>query len=174
MKKFTFFAAVLFLSLACFADAGIVTHQFAKPEETIMLMNRWDDKEPRHEIKEFLRNRWDGYQEQDNYRIPEGKALVITDVDFAVGCYVDGDCRGGDLGRAFLSIENLNSKSSTSVAYLPFRYGDYTVEGGTSISMGTGIIVHYGSKITAHTTSDREGFYYMYLRGYLVNVPKGK
>jgi len=126
------------------------------------------------EFLDFYRVLPDGNREGSpggtGWRIPTGKVLVITDVDWQ---YIHPDAKPGQIQVLRLNIENLADDFIQSRAFESTVVLSNIAEGGASESMTSGFVVSSKARICPDVTPGPQGppygLQHLILRGYLTN-----
>jgi hypothetical protein len=107
------------------------------------------------------------------WRIPGGKLLVITDVDWQY-IHPDGEVAAGTIQILRLNIENLSEPRKISRAFESTVTLSSKGEGGISESMTSGFIVEPKARICPDVMpgplGPTGGLQHLILRGYLVRI----
>jgi len=154
MKKCLVLTVVLSLALTSWAFGGRVTHQGADPADHLMLVSASPDKLTQ---SHFRRIYWDGVKDSTDFVVPQGRALVITDVDFIFTL-------GNSQQNKTLSLR-VNGRTVTIIPFQLDGIG-YCVK---SHMMNAGVIVGSGANISAITSGPGQ-LGNTFLRGYLVDT----
>jgi len=119
---------------------------------------------------EFVRNLPDGTAASGRFRVPSGKVLVITDVDWQY-VHPDGAAGAGAAVTVRLFIENLANDFFSRRAFESTVTLSSLGEGGTSEAMTSGFIVSPAARICPDVigapAGPPSGLQHLLLRGYL-------
>ncbi|MFC2172815.1 hypothetical protein ACFLU6_09310 [Acidobacteriota bacterium] len=162
-------AFVVFIP-AFIALGGTATHLNQSPDDHVVLEVygtgeggcEWPDG-----YMEFRRNLPDGTAEPGPFRVPEGKLLVITDLDWQFRSQ-NGSADEGRMAILTLVVENIEDGSDR-------RHVDSTItlssqgEGGISESMATGIVVSSEARICPDISPLHRYVQHIILRGYFID-----
>jgi len=100
-----------------------------------------------------------------NFNIPQGKALVVTDIDWS---YNTGE---HNHAQTFSILMKMPKKEIRNVIFASTVLGDGNGAGGTSVSMTTGFVV--SRMDTIEPTLESGGYLNdIILRGYIIDMPK--
>jgi hypothetical protein len=161
-----FCIALTVLALAGFASPDNLTHMGQPSSEHVTLevvgVNNTGD--PRVDL-DFIRVLPDGTRPPSppRFRVPSGKVLVVTDVDWQ---YNLGD--PGQVQTLRLFIDNLTDP------YISSRVFESTIilndegKGGISENMTSGFVVSSGGRITVDSFPGGGKISHLMLRGYLI------
>jgi hypothetical protein len=149
--------------------AGEITHLGVRAEDLIAVELAKDvDGGCGKEKLEFVRLHADGTSSHEGFRIPRGKALVVTDFDW----YYSGGTPGQVIILSLI-VENISDAAKRRrAAESTVRLGADGV-GGASVRMTTGFVVSSRARLCAETINGPVGtpmrLSKVLVRGYLVD-----
>lgn len=119
------------------------------------------------EIYGFFRIYPDGTTDPSTFKLPSGKALVVTDVDWN---YNTGEKNRVQTFNIFMLMPENNIRN---VIFASTVIGDEFGSGGASVSMTTGFVVSKMDRMIPNL--DASGFLNdIILRGYIIDAPLDK
>jgi len=101
----------------------------------------------------------------DNFAIPQGKALVVTDIDWS---YNTGE---NNQAQTFSILMKVPKKEIRNVIFASTVLGDGNGTGGASVSMTTGFVVSRMDAIEP-TLEFGGSLNDIILRGYIIDMPR--